>query len=126
MSSLSALMEFLRLLCENHYLEMQDYMRKQPDNLRSYNVVRTCDAGAASATEDGKTCVPARSCSNELDRDCCSRTTFLRGSLPDRFSTRDFLGCGKLSRESYLFLSWDGSVSSLGFVVVVEPEIDTL
>lgn len=39
-SSLSALMEFLRLLCENHYLEMQDYMRKQPDNLRSYNVVR--------------------------------------------------------------------------------------
>ncbi|CAM9744359.1 unnamed protein product, partial [Laminaria digitata] len=39
-SSLSALMEFLRLLCENHYLGMQDYMRTQPDNLRSYNLVR--------------------------------------------------------------------------------------
>lgn len=39
MSSLSALMEFLRLLCENHYREMQDYMRTQPDNLRSYNMV---------------------------------------------------------------------------------------
>ncbi|CAN0165193.1 unnamed protein product, partial [Scytosiphon promiscuus] len=38
-SSLSALMEFLRLLCENHYLEMQDYMRTQPDNMRSYNLV---------------------------------------------------------------------------------------
>lgn len=39
-TSLSALMEFLRLLCENHYREMQDYMRTQPDNLRSYNVVK--------------------------------------------------------------------------------------
>ncbi|CAN0457240.1 unnamed protein product [Ectocarpus sp. 12 AP-2014] len=39
MASLSALMEFLRLLCENHYLDMQDYMRRQPDNLRSYNMV---------------------------------------------------------------------------------------
>ncbi|CAN0385610.1 unnamed protein product, partial [Hapterophycus canaliculatus] len=38
-SSLSALMEFLRLLCENHYTEMQDYMRTQPDNMRSYNLV---------------------------------------------------------------------------------------
>ena len=38
-SSLGALMEFLRLLCENHYTEMQDYMRTQPDNMRSYNVV---------------------------------------------------------------------------------------
>lgn len=39
MASLSALMEFLRLLCENHYLDMQDYMRRQPDNLRTYNMV---------------------------------------------------------------------------------------
>lgn len=38
-SSLVALMEFLRLLCENHYNEMQDYMRTQPDNMRSYNLV---------------------------------------------------------------------------------------
>lgn len=47
-SSLSALMEFLRLLCENHYLEMQDYMRTQPDNLRSYNMVRGCTTKAIS------------------------------------------------------------------------------
>ncbi|CAN0463253.1 unnamed protein product, partial [Discosporangium mesarthrocarpum] len=36
---LFSLMEFLRLLCENHFAEMQDYLRNQPDNLRSYNVV---------------------------------------------------------------------------------------
>lgn len=33
-------MDFLRLLCENHYSEMQEYMRMQPDNMRSYNMVR--------------------------------------------------------------------------------------
>ena len=68
MSSLSALMEFLRLLCENHYLEMQDYMRKQPDNLRSYNVVRERKGAACLAWlwkqrelgKAGPVCFPAR------------------------------------------------------------------
>lgn len=32
-------MEFLRLLCENHHTEMQDYMRTQPENSHSHNVV---------------------------------------------------------------------------------------
>ena len=33
------LVEVLRLLCEDHYTPIQDYFRRQPDNLRSYNLV---------------------------------------------------------------------------------------
>lgn len=52
-------MEFLRLLCENHYHEMQDYMRTQPDNLRSYNVVRV-RLSAAFVTCRYSSCIIAR------------------------------------------------------------------
>ena len=33
------ILEFLRLLCENHNLPLQNYLREQPDNLRSINIV---------------------------------------------------------------------------------------
>lgn len=61
-SSLSALMEFLRLLCENHYLEMQDYMRKQPDNLRSYNVVREEGGGLLGLALEAARAWEGRAC----------------------------------------------------------------
>lgn len=36
---LCCVLEFLRLLCEDHFRPMQDYLRVQPDNFRSHNVV---------------------------------------------------------------------------------------
>lgn len=37
--SMSDLLEFLRLLCEDHFLPMQNYLREQPDNAQSHNVI---------------------------------------------------------------------------------------
>ena len=39
MDLMSELIEYLRLLCEGHFLENQNYLRHQSDNLRSYNML---------------------------------------------------------------------------------------
>lgn len=67
--SLSALMEFLRLLCENHYREIQDYMRTQPDNLRSYNVV----GGVMPCLPFSLACISGRARLRPATRDTSTR-----------------------------------------------------
>lgn len=62
-ATLAALVESLRLLCVNHYFEMQDYMRTQPDNLRSYNMVRTYATRKSKAST-----FFTRHCYSKLDR----------------------------------------------------------
>ena len=39
MDLMGELIEYLRLLCEGHFLENQNYLRHQSDNLRSYNML---------------------------------------------------------------------------------------